>query len=67
LSRQWGELVQENHLVSVGKSAAMIRKFKRKKFPFLVLLQENCDPVVVLVKNPQAAVHKHLGHVKPPT
>jgi hypothetical protein len=54
-------------LVSIGKSAAMIPKLKRKKFPFLVLLQENCDPVVILAKNPQAAVHKHLYHIKPPT
>jgi hypothetical protein len=59
---KWGE--QVNHLVSIGKSAAMIRKFKRKKFPLLVLLQENCDPVVILAKNPQAAVHKHIRHVK---
>jgi hypothetical protein len=46
--------VQENHLFSIGKSAAMICKFKRKKFPFLILLQENCNTVVVLAKNPQA-------------
>jgi hypothetical protein len=59
--------VQENHLVSVGKSAAMIRKFKRKKFPLLILLQENCDPIVVLEKNLHTAVHKHLYHVKPLT
>jgi hypothetical protein len=45
----------------------MIRKFKRKKFPLLVLLQENCNPVVVLEKNPLVAVHKHLHHVKLPT
>jgi hypothetical protein len=45
----------------------MICKFKRKKLPLLVLLQENCDPIVVLAKNPPAAVHKHLHHVKLPT
>jgi hypothetical protein len=45
----------------------MIRKFRRKKFPVLVLLQENCNPIIILAKNPQAAVHKHLHHIKPPT
>jgi PHD/YefM family antitoxin component YafN of YafNO toxin-antitoxin module len=45
----------------------MIRKFKRKKFPLQVLLQENHDPVIVLAKNQQAVVHKPIHHVKPPT
>jgi hypothetical protein len=44
----------------------MFHKFKRKKFPLLALL-DNYDPVVVLAKNPQAAVQKPIRHVKPPT
>jgi hypothetical protein len=63
LSRKWGE--QVNHLVSISKHAVMMHKFK-KKFPLLVLLQGNCDPVVVLAKNLQAVVHKPIRHVKPP-
>jgi hypothetical protein len=41
-----------NHLVSIGKSTTMIRKFKRKRLPLPVLLQENYAPVIVLAKEP---------------
>jgi hypothetical protein len=50
-----------------GKSADMIHKFKGRKFHLLVLLQGNCDHVIVLAKSPQAAAHNSDHPVKPHT
>jgi hypothetical protein len=67
MSRLWEETVHMLLLGKDGKNANMIHKFKRRKFHLRVLLQGNCDHIIVLAKSPQAAAHKPNHPVKPHT
>jgi hypothetical protein len=67
MSRLWEETVHMLLLDRDGKNVDMIHKFKRRKFHLLVLLQGNCDHVIVLAKSPQGASHKPIHLVKPHT
>jgi hypothetical protein len=67
MSRLWD--VRRAH-ASTGQrrqNAAMIHKFKRRKFHLLVLPQGNFVHVIILAKSLQEAAHKHIHLVKPHT
>jgi hypothetical protein len=67
MSRLWEETVHMLLLGKDGKNVAMILNIKWKRTPLRVLLQGNCDNVIVLAKSPQAAVRKPNLLVKPHT
>jgi hypothetical protein len=64
MSRLWDESVLMLLLDRGGKNAVITRKFKKRKFHLLVLLQENFVHVTVLAKSLLEAAHKHIHLVK---
>jgi hypothetical protein len=57
MSRLWDESVLMLLLDRGGKSTDMIRKFKRRKFHLLVLLQGNFIHITILAKSLLEAAH----------